>query len=377
MCAVAFFASCNEDHEFPTLPTTPDDEMHVKGSTENIVLDELNPTSTAISFSWDAVHNPIDANDVPTYSICFYSSSDKDSKTEFIQLGTERSFTITHSALNKYLSKWADAGSEVSVVAEVVGKFNSEIKYVKPEISLFEFKATGYERLPKNIYMHITEEGSDKTTVETLTESSKGSGIYYGNIAFVPSSFYFTLYNSAEYPAYSAKGETGLTEILEGEPERFYFDDYDTRKVVVDLNDDYMDCRLLDIVTLPNGWLWIVGNGTSVDWNPVSEAGMFTNEGGERDPYIYSWTGQFYKNEFKVGLGNDGWNGSYFFASEYGVDPLVDNSLREPRGEHEDIDGDGNEDGDCKWVSTVEGMYKLTFYLEKSDLHFTFEEVTE
>ena len=371
LCVVALFASCNEDHEFPTLPATPDDEMHVKGSAENVVLDENNPAGTAITFSWDAVHNPIDANDVPTYSICFYSTSDKDNtKTEFIQLGTEQSFSITHAALNKYVSRWIDAGHEIRVTAEVIGTFNSEIKYVKPEISLYEFTATAYERFPKNIYMHITDEVTNATTIETLTESSKGSGIYYVDLTDLgASSYYFTLYNNADYPAYGAKNETALLEYMEGTPKQFTFNGSGNRKVIVDLNDDYLDCRLFDIIDLPNGWLWIVGNGTSVDWNPVNEAGMFVAEGGERDPYIYSWTGQFKEGEFKVGLGNDNWSGLYFFAAEANADPIKDNSLREPR-----LEADG---GDIKWASTVNGTYKLTFYLDRSNLHLTFEEVKE
>ena len=230
----------------------------------------------------------------------------------------------------------------------------------------------------KGVYYVKLIDANGEVRKQALQEVKEGSNVYFADVENVTETKYYYSYNDGEATNYFGKAAdekysktTNFAQVTNFEVTPFE----GITKFVLDLNEGYKDSRTFtDIVNLPNGWMWIVGNGTEVDWNPVSNAGMFTIE-NPREPWVYSWTGQFYKNQFKVGLGNDGWGGSYFFASEYGVDPLVDNSLREPRGEHDDIDGDGNEDGDSKWVSTVEGKYKLTFYIRKPDLHLTFTPV--
>ncbi|MBQ3632634.1 MAG: hypothetical protein II949_15625, partial [Prevotella sp.] len=54
------FTSCNEDPEYFTLPTYPD-EMHVRSSVEEIVLNKGIADQTAVTLTWDKATSPISA----------------------------------------------------------------------------------------------------------------------------------------------------------------------------------------------------------------------------------------------------------------------------------------------------------------------------
>ncbi|MBQ3632637.1 MAG: hypothetical protein II949_15640, partial [Prevotella sp.] len=54
------FTSCNQDPEYFTLPTYPD-EMHVRSSVEEIVLNKGIADQTAVTLTWDKATSPISA----------------------------------------------------------------------------------------------------------------------------------------------------------------------------------------------------------------------------------------------------------------------------------------------------------------------------
>ena len=222
----------------------------------------------------------------------------------------------------------------------------------------------------KGVYYVKLIDANGEVRKQALQEVKEGSNVYSADVENVTETKYYYSYNDGEATNYFGKAteEKYSTTTKFDQVTNFEVTPFEgITKFVLDLNDEYKDSRTFtDIVNLPNGWMWIVGNGTEVDWNPINKAGMFTIE-NPREPWVYSWTGQFYKGEFKVGLGNDGWSGQYFYAATENADPLNDTSLREPR-----VQDDG---GDIKWVPSVSGKYKLTFYIRKSDLHLTFTPV--
>ena len=86
-------ASCNEDPKYFELPVYPD-EMHVKCSTEEIVLNKGIADETAITLTWDKATSPLSASDVVTYKVCFYPSTMKDQKSAYIETGTQTTLSV-------------------------------------------------------------------------------------------------------------------------------------------------------------------------------------------------------------------------------------------------------------------------------------------
>ena len=138
------------------------------------------------------------------------------------------------------------------------------------------------------------------------------------------------------------------------------------RTIIVDTNDDFMDCRVLNIVQLPNPeTIRIVGDGCSIGWDPASSEGVFTIE-NPRYPYIYSWVGEFKVGEIKVNTGTS-WGDQFFYAPEPNADPAVNHQLSMFRYE--------SAGGDVKWKVTTPGRFKFSLYLDADDLHTSFEPV--
>ena len=338
LCTGLLFTSCNKDPEYFTLEENPD-EMHVKSSVEEITLSKSAADQTAVTFIWDAATNADPATEGISYKLCLYPTGQKDSHSDYKDLGTNLTYSMTHDELNTMLSQWALPGQAVKVTAQLLAVFKNEQRYIKPELSTVEFTATGYEKYSPYLYMQITTDDGKKSTQRLDPEA---------------------------YPAYGmAEGEQ-LEYYTDGDVRDFRFDGNGKRTVIVDTNVGFNDCRVLDIVQLPTpGQIWICGNGCSVGWNTNTSNGRLEMVGSAREPYYYAWTGDFNAGgEFKIGVGN-GWGDPFFFAPDYNADPVSDHRLSPFRYQ--------DNGGDVKWVPSVSGRYTLTLCLLATDMWTKFE----
>ena len=360
------FTACNEDPTYFQLPNQPDD-MHIQASVPEVVLNKGQEGQPAITFKWDEVKSPIKDYDSITYSIRLYATESKsDNHTEFISIGKKREVTFTHKELNDIIARWVPAGTKLSVTAEVVGLINNEIKYIKPESSMVEFSVTGYEKTPMYLYAHLKDDATGAERVERLSQRQLGSGIYEGTFPVTPCSYYFTTSPTSDRPAYGQDSGEKLKFVNEGNVSNFTNTASGTRTFIVDINDEFMDCRVVNIVQLPTReTIRIVGDGCSIGWDPGSSEGLFKIE-NPRYPYIYSWTGEFKNGEIKVNTGTN-WGDQFFFAPESNADPAVNHQLNMFRYE-----GAG---GDVKWKVTTPGRFKFTLCLDTDNLHTSFEPV--
>ncbi len=366
LCMGLLLGSCNKDPEYFTLETYPD-EMHVKCSVEEIVLNKGVADQTAVTFTWDAATSPMSPTDLVTYKMCLYPSAQKDSKSEYIDLGTNLSYSLTHDELNTLMSQWVLPGQAISVTAQLLCNVHNEQRYIKPEESTVEFTVTGYEKYPPYLYMKITtDEG--KQLSQRLEQRQLGTGIYEVTLDLNPCKFHFTT-SDQDYPAYGMADGSDAEQMVyctEGEISDFRFEGQGRRTVIVDTNNGFNDCRVLDIVQLPTpGLIWICGNGCSVGWNTNTSTGRLEMVGSAREPYYYAWTGDFNAGgEFKIGVGN-GWGDPFFFAPDYNADPVTDHRLSTYRYQ--------DNGGDVKWVPSVSGRYTLTLCLLATDMWTKFE----
>ena len=366
LCTALLLVSCNKDPEYFTLENYPD-EMHVKCSVEEIILNKGISDQTAVTFTWDAASSPISTDDVVTYKMCLYPTTQKNNKSAYIDLGTNLTCSLTHDELNSMMAQWALPGQAVNVTAQVLAVFNNELHYLKPEVSTVEFTVTGYEKYPQYLYMQITTDDGQQVS-QRLEQRQLGTGIYEASFEMVPCNYHITT-TTDSYPAYGmASGDTTeqMEYVTDGDIRDFRFDGIGKRTVIVDTNNGYNDCRVLDIVQLPTpGQIWICGNGCSVGWNTNTSTGRLEMVGTAREPYYYAWTGEFIAGgELKIGVGNS-WCYPFFFAPENNADPLTDHRLSTFRYQ--------DNGGDVKWVPSVSGRYTFTLCLLATDMWTKFE----
>ena len=367
LCSILGVATaCNEDPEYFTLDEQPD-EMHIVASTDKLVLDKGKEDETAITFTWDAASSPVNETDLVTYSLRLYATANKSANnTDFYELDTDRKKSFTHDELNAIIGTWVLPGQEVKVTAQVVCTVHNADKYIKPESSTVEFTVSGYEKYPTYIYIHMTD-NEGKVSTQRLGQRNMGTGIYEGTFDVTPCAYHFITVAGGDYPAYGNSGDgLHMVYLNEGEITEFTNTETGRRTFIVDTNNDYNDCRMMEILELPvPETMYMVGNGCSVGWTLNSGDGLFKIENA-RNPHLYSWTGEFNAGgEIKISLGgSSGGEDPFFFAPEAATDPLTNHDLTKYR-----LEKDG---GDLKWVPTVSGRYKFTFCLDVKDMHTEF-----
>lgn len=372
-CAVVTaLTSCNEDPEYFELKSYPD-EMHIKSSVDEVVLSKAQASEVAVTFTWDKATSPISAEDKVSYKVCLYPTMLKDQKSQYLETD-ETSLSLTHDQLNSMMARWTLPGQPMSITAQVLSIVHNENTYVKPEISTVELTVTGYEKYTQYLYMVMTDYDG-YTSTQRLEQRQLGTGIYEAYVSLVPCQFHFATSNEETYPLYGMAGgddDEQIQYVDEGEWTEFETSLLGDYTIIVDVNEEYNDCRIVDIVNLPvPGKMWIVGDGCSVGWNPNNSLGMFEMVGGPREPWIYSWTGEFIPKKegtegtFKIGLESD-YGGKFFFAPTNNADPTTNSGIDGPRNQ-------GN--NDSKWLvpESAAGVHTLTLYLLKDDLHLEFE----
>jgi len=213
----------------------------------------------------------------------------------------------------------------------------------------------------------ILTDNEGKVSTQRLGQRNMGTGIYEGTFDVTPCAYHFITVAGGDYPAYGNSGDgLHMVYLNEGEITEFTNTETGRRTFIVDTNNDYNDCRMMEILELPvPETMYMVGNGCSVGWTLNSGDGLFKIENA-RNPHLYSWTGEFNAGgEIKISLGGSSWGEDpFFFAPEAATDPLTNHDLTKYR-----LEKDG---GDLKWVPTVSGRYKFTFCLDVKDMHTEF-----
>ena len=373
-------ASCNEDAEYFELPDQPD-QMHISASVTEVNLEKTRASETAITFTWTKAVSPLSSSDEIVYGLRFYETDQKSEHvSDTISLGSDvTTYSLTHDQLNDIIMRWVYPGERISVTAQLLAYVQNEQTYVKPISSTVTFTATCYEKYSTFLFLHTVDPATGNQKEIKMEQRELGTGVYEAYVENLTACDYYFTTGSTPYPAYEADADGKLKYVETGDDDNPTYSMFSTaetgkRTFIVDVNDGFNDCRVLDIVQLPTpGSMWIVGDATLVGWpsgenKPATPAGMFSMVGSAREPYIYAWTGDFTAGkEFKVLLTTE-YSGLTFYAPAQGVDPAENHELGEPRTEN---------GMDFKWVPTTSGRYTFTLYLLRTDLHTSFVEASE
>ena len=248
LCVLLVFTACNEDPTYFTLENQPDD-MHLQASVTELTLSKAQEDESAVTFKWNTVKSPIENYDSITYALRFYATDSKNEHhSDFFSLGGAHEVSFTHKDLNAIVARWVPAGTSIAVTAELVGTVNNQIKYIKPEVSKVEFRVTGYEKNPTYLYAHIKDDATGAERVERMSQRQLGTGIYEATLSMKPCTYYFTTSTTDAYPAYGQDTGGKVKFIDNGNVQPFTNTVTGKRTIIVDTNDDFMDCRVLNIV---------------------------------------------------------------------------------------------------------------------------------
>lgn len=364
---LVMMASCSEDTEFYTLET-PVDQMLLKPSVQDLVLDRAIEDETAISFTWNEAAKRGEDGAITTYSFRLYMAEMPSNVTELYQIPDgQRSFQFTHRELNDLLASWnIHPGDKVTLEAEVIAQIHSSVHYLKPELSKAKFDVTGYIKSLSAIYLVTVAQDGSRVT-QRVAEKQVGSSIYYATVNWKPCSYFFATDAESDYPCYM-KGETGENSLQmvseEGSGEMLVNSLTGTYTIVVDLNE--LDVNSYKIYELPSDGIWIVGDATDIgwDWGKMQSEGKFKND-DLRHPEQWTYTGTFYADkEFKLSLEPQTGNfaGKFFFAPVADANPQENHLLKEARYQENG--------GDLKWrTKSTEGQYTLVVDLHKMEIH--------
>lgn len=189
--------NCNSEPEYYTLET-PEDQMNISAETDNILLDLAKAKQEAIKFTWGNGSNR-GADTEINYCIKLYNADNEGNATELVNLGADsRSFSYTHSELNAILNSWGVfPGNETTVVAEVIAKVVESKVYMKPEVSRFEFKVTGYD---SNVYLFYVSGASVLRAKMEIDPTEDGVYTWEGKLPAC--TYWFSTNNSTGNPGY-------------------------------------------------------------------------------------------------------------------------------------------------------------------------------
>lgn len=238
--------SCNKEPEYYTLETPPD-QMHLKASDENIILQRVDETKAAITFNWDEATDR-GANVEVVYYFRLYHAAMKNLVSELIKLDKDtRSVTFTVRELNNLLNSWnISPDQEVRLEAEVLAVVEESPEYMKPEKSTVQFNITGYEAANR-LYLTV-ESGSVKRNVEM---SMLDDGVFNWKGKLDISNFWFVRNSVKGAPAFmKGEAENSVVYSQSGEGNPFKAERYGDYDITIDVNKQEITISVIPINSL-------------------------------------------------------------------------------------------------------------------------------
>ena len=225
--------SCNEDAEYYTL-NTPEEQMNLAASQERVVLEKVNETQDAITFTWNkAADRDIDTELV--YYFRLYHAEMNDLQSELIRVGKDASsITLNVRELNNILNSWGVLpGEEATVEAEVLAVAEDAPQYIKPEVSKTQFNIIGYDSSNK-LYLTIEVAGQTRS----IAMDAIGEDVFNWNGEMNTCNFWFVRNSVDGIPAY-LKGDTDNAIVYSNtaQGEKFEADRYGAYDITVNLKE--------------------------------------------------------------------------------------------------------------------------------------------
>ena len=337
-------ASCGSD-DVQYHIETPEDQMFISASAEELVLEAADAEKEVLTFSWNAPADRGAGSEITSYFRMDIADNNFASATELMEIQPgQTSVSFTADELNDYLLGWGiSPETMVRIEAEIVASVDNEAIYMKPEVSTTTVLLTGYRAVARPLYIvnAAMDEGTDVQMNEpVLSKQYNWSGWFDKNtgVKFV--------YDIDGQGTAITKGSDNNTLVkTEGDTGELFMVE-ESGYYTVHLNLKNMTCtwELLEPV-YEN--LWMVGDAVPCGWNIDDPTPMSKSED---TPWVFVYTGYLGQGEIKMPLAvGAGWGCDYLMPLIHYSDQDGDDNVKFVQG--------GNPDD--KWNITREGNYRV------------------
>jgi len=144
-------AACSGYDDVNIYMESPEDQMHLTPSAEELVLEADKANETGLTLTWGEA--PSRGEAVTTTYHFRIGLADNISNMPLEEV-TEHSMSYTVDDLNDMLQAWGvTPGTTVEVTAEVIAKFTDELKYHMPEVSKVTMLMTGFRPVSRPMWI--------------------------------------------------------------------------------------------------------------------------------------------------------------------------------------------------------------------------------
>lgn len=359
LLALPLFAACDGSDDWMYHIETPEDQMHIKASTEDLVMTFADEEQDVITFTWG---NAADRGPTATIDYDFRIALADNIKSTSLTRVDGNSITFTGEDINDMLAaSGIGAGTQVEVTAQVIATVTDETLYRKPETSSITILVTGYA-IPSTD-MVIVNNAVDPVYNPYITDKFSTSE---DCDEVVPSKSYsWTGWFETAKPV-SIETLTGEKFVVNGEtsfpaPKDGYFK--------MTANKKSGEISWEPLITGNSTEIYGVGGAFKCAWNWNDDNPHFVPS--LQDPEIFEWTGEVVNGG--PGLsGNDVSFKMYnWYATSWGGTRFAPRNDWTPSDSTDDaIEMNGG--GDKKWSMQQKGTCKIQVNLNLMKIKFTF-----
>lgn len=327
---------------------TPEDQMLISASAEDLVLDAADADKEVLTFSWNAPADRGEGTSIKSYFRMDIADNNFATASDLIEIEPgQTSISFTADDLNDYLLGWGvSPETKVRIEAEIVASVEGSEIYMKPELSTTTMLLTGYRAVSRPLW--IVNAGMDAFADDQMNEivlskqyswsgkfeEGKGVKFVYDKTTQLPS-----LNKGDDNNSIVKRTEDGdPDDLFEVSSTGYYNVTVSTKTMSVTwekLESSYEDADL-----------WMVGNAAPCGWDIGNPTPM------EHDavmPGVFVWEGYLNTGEIKMPLATGSWGVDYLM-------PVVNQSDQDSDDNVQFIAG-GNPDN--KWNITKAGNYRV------------------
>ncbi|UAK41352.1 SusF/SusE family outer membrane protein [Bacteroides nordii] len=362
LAMISSFAISCKDEDVRYEIARPEDSMHLQVSAENIQLTQELSREDAVTFTWQESSRAGSGVKVNYYFKMDIADNDFATSIDKVKIPAgSNSISFSHKKLNALLKAWKVSTGESAVLeAEIIAEFEDANQYIKPELSVVRFNATGYEIQPYDIFVVGTAIGGmDAAKALKMTEEIPEEK-YTWNGVMKQGDYKFIMSNTDLTPSYTQGATPGSVILNESAAGETLFTISKAGFYVLTLNIETMTLEALYPTTEYED-IWMIGAATPAGWNIMNSVKLEKEPDNQVAFFYDGWlnTGEM---KFPLELRED-WAIAALMPVEAGTSEKGDNRM-------ERIEAGGH---DYKWNISKAGNYRVT--LNTYTMTIRFDEV--
>lgn len=337
---------------------TPEDQMLISASAEDLVLEAADADKEVLTFSWNAPADRGEGTSIKSYFRMDVANNNFATASDLIEIEPgQTSIAFTADDLNDYLLGWGvSPETKVKVEAEIVATVEGSDIYMKPELSTTSVLLTGFRAVSRPLWIVNTamDAGADDQMNEIVLSKQYSWYGKFGDGQGVK----FVYDKTTQLPSLN-KGDDNNTivrrtdsadpdNLLEAPGVGYY---------IVTVSTKTMTCNW-EKAPAEYENVWMVGDAVPCGWD-IGNLDLMTRDA--ENPEIFYWEGHLNTGEIKMPLSTGSWGCDYLMPVIHYSEQDGDDNVQLVRG--------GNPD--YKWHITQAGEYRIEVNTYSMKIKFT------